>query len=33
MSPSPYIVDKCPIGELAWLWTTSFERAVVPEVK
>ena len=33
LTPSQYIVDRCPIGYDTWLWRTSFGCDVVPEVK
>jgi hypothetical protein len=32
-SPIQYIVDRCPTGYDAYVCSTSFGRAVVPEVK
>nr|BFE68813.1 hypothetical protein GCM10020092_021140 [Actinoplanes digitatis] len=32
-SPIQYIVDRCPAGYDAWVCSTSFGRAVVPDVK
>src|SRR4051812_42743467 len=31
--PIQYIVDRCPAGYDAWVCSTSFGRAVVPDVK
>src|SRR4029450_6304805 len=31
--PIQYIVDRCPTGYEVWVCSTSFGRAVVPEVK
>src|SRR5881275_1860419 len=31
--PIQYMVDRCPTGYEAWVCSTSFGRAVVPDVK